>query len=33
MARAIVDVKSISETPTGLDLWNRLEFTDKDYTK
>jgi hypothetical protein len=33
MARAIVDVKSISEEPTGLELWNRLEFTDKAFTK
>lgn len=33
MAKAIVDVRSLSEAPTGLDLWNRLEFTDKDYTK
>lgn len=33
MAKAIVDIKSISEAPTGLDLWNRLEFTDKAMTK
>jgi hypothetical protein len=33
MANAIVDIKSISEAPTGLELWNKLEFTDQKYTK
>jgi hypothetical protein len=33
MAKAIVDVKSIIDEPTGLDLWNQLEVTDPRMTK